>query len=343
MGSFSGHVIPGSLILFLGLWNLRCSVISFLTSPRAFVARVWHPVPLPGHWARLQLYAVVGGGFAYMVSEFVHLFMLSRVQLNSYEHLSTNVAFVVAYSVLLVHASTKLLPFPRGTPQVIVAFPFTCAAVMFLFHSTAHHGPIEARYHLFIVPIAAATVLSLLLSAAFPTSFLLDILANVGVFLQGAWYWVTAAALYGYMQPPHCRTSPTEPDYKLVCEGDKWDHLGISLVYVHFAFLFSATVVALVGCYALAAQSAPSSSIDFILDSDAVPDGSSPCGLFAGAAAAASAVVHPWTSKGFAAEGAEVDKSGGEAIAMAAAILDVEGEEEASLLGGKDHQVKASV
>ncbi|CAI5963731.1 unnamed protein product [Closterium sp. NIES-64] len=55
----------------------------------------------------MQLYAVVGGGSAYMITEVINLFMKSHAMLNSYEHLSVNVAFVVTYSVFLLHDTTS--------------------------------------------------------------------------------------------------------------------------------------------------------------------------------------------------------------------------------------------
>ncbi|CAI7796728.1 unnamed protein product [Closterium sp. NIES-54] len=63
MGSFAGHIIPGTLFLLVGLWHLRCSIKNYLAAPQAFVSRLWHPAPLPGHWARLELYIIVVGSF----------------------------------------------------------------------------------------------------------------------------------------------------------------------------------------------------------------------------------------------------------------------------------------
>ncbi|CAI7795923.1 unnamed protein product [Closterium sp. NIES-53] len=308
MGTFYGHATPGCLLLVLGLWNFRCSVINFLASPQSFAARVWHPMPLPGHWARMQLYAVVGGGAAYLITEFINIFIQSYVLLNSYE---------VRMAVYL--------PFPKGTLHVIASVPYTCAAVMFFFHSTGHNGPIEARYHIFLVLLLSATALTLLLTAAFPRSFLLDTLSNLGIILQGAWLLVTGASLYSFMQPTHCYTSPTDQDYKLVCEEHKWEHMGLAFAYVHLAMLICLVLVLAVGFYALAALSAPSSSIDFILATDARTDGCNSSSAFV-TSAIASAVVHPWTS--------DVSMKG-QAIPMAAAVVDVQGEE-ASLLSDKE-------
>ncbi|CAI5503567.1 unnamed protein product [Closterium sp. Naga37s-1] len=241
------------------------------------------------------------------------------------QHLSVNVAFVVTYSVFLLHETTRYLPFPKGTLHIIASVPYTCAGVMFFFHSTGHNGPIEARYHIFLVLLLSATALTLLLTAAFPRSFLLDTLSNLGIILQGAWLLVTGASLYSFMQPSHCYTSPTKLDYKLVCEEHKWEHMGLAFAYVHLAMLICLVLVLAVGFYALAALNAPSSSIDFILGTDARTDGCNPSGAFV-ASAAASAVVHPWTSDA---------ATKGQAMPMAAAVADVQGEE-ASLLGDKE-------
>ncbi|CAI5471751.1 unnamed protein product [Closterium sp. Yama58-4] len=270
-----------------------------------------------------------------MITELINIFIQSYVLHNSYEHLSANVVFVLTYGVLLLHDSTRYLPFPKGTLHVLTSVPYISASVMFFFHSTGHNGPIEARYHIFLVLLISATALTLLLTAAFPRSFLLDTISNLGIILQGAWLLVTGASLYGYMQPSHCHTDPTDQDYKLICEEHMWEHVGLAFAYVHLAMLVCLVLVLAVGFYALAAWNAPSSSIDFILGTDAPADSRNRSGAFV-TSAAASAVVHPWNP-----EGAEVGKRG-QAMPVAAAIVNVEGEV-ASLLGDKERRVKTAI
>ncbi|CAD6253162.1 unnamed protein product [Miscanthus lutarioriparius] len=46
MGDFLGHVLPGTLLLAVGLWRVWASVARFAADPpTAFRVRAWNPVP----------------------------------------------------------------------------------------------------------------------------------------------------------------------------------------------------------------------------------------------------------------------------------------------------------
>jgi hypothetical protein len=67
MGSFNGHVLPGTLFLAVGLWRVWSSVARFAADPPAFRVRTWNPLPKGPRL--LELYLVAGGAFLDMCLE----------------------------------------------------------------------------------------------------------------------------------------------------------------------------------------------------------------------------------------------------------------------------------
>jgi hypothetical protein len=67
MGSFSGHVLPGTLFLAVGLWRVWSAVARFAADPPAFRVRAWSPLPKGPRL--LELYVVAGGAFLDMCLE----------------------------------------------------------------------------------------------------------------------------------------------------------------------------------------------------------------------------------------------------------------------------------
>ena len=67
MGSFSGHVLPGTLFLAVGLWRVWSAASRFAADPPAFRVRAWSPLPRGPRL--LELYVVAGGALLDMCLE----------------------------------------------------------------------------------------------------------------------------------------------------------------------------------------------------------------------------------------------------------------------------------
>ena len=75
MGSFKGHVLPGTLFLLVGLWRVWCSASRHAASPSTFRVRAWNPVRTTTSSSPLrllELYVVAGGAFADMCVEVLY-------------------------------------------------------------------------------------------------------------------------------------------------------------------------------------------------------------------------------------------------------------------------------
>ena len=121
MGSFKGHVVPGTLFLLVGLWHIWCSVYRYVTSPKTFRIRVWNPVPgFEGRLKYLELYMVVTGAFIDLCIELVyapHLKyfvdgVLNPGHMNNFEHSGMLIMFFIFGLIALISVKTRLVFFP---------------------------------------------------------------------------------------------------------------------------------------------------------------------------------------------------------------------------------------
>lgn len=122
MGSFKGHVLPGTLFLLVGVWHIWSSVVRYVSNPKTFRVRVWSPVPgFDGRLKYLELYLITIGAFIDMCIELLystHLkFFVNGVlnpsHMNDFEHSGMLLMFFIFGLVALLSEKTRLV---RGFP-----------------------------------------------------------------------------------------------------------------------------------------------------------------------------------------------------------------------------------
>lgn len=116
MGSFPGHVLPGTLFLVVGVWHMCCAIVRYVLNPKSFQVRVWNPVMgFNGKLKYLELYVIAIGGFIDFCIElfysthlklFVHG-VLNPSHMNNFEHAGMLLMFFVFGIIVLLSEKTR--------------------------------------------------------------------------------------------------------------------------------------------------------------------------------------------------------------------------------------------
>lgn len=230
MGSFKGHVVPGTLFLVVGMWHVWCSIFRYVLNPKSFRVRTWNPVPgFGGKLRYLELYVIVVGGFFDLCIEFLYSTHLKIIvhgtlnpsHMNNFEHSGMLLMFFVFGLIGLLSEKTRFLPLPEGALCYIAAAAFTSEYLLFNFHSTTHMG-LEGYYHYILVLLIGLCIVSTIAGAIMPTNFPVDLCSGIAITLQGLWFYQTAFTLYGGMMPEGCFLK----DNEITCRSNEHEIRG---------------------------------------------------------------------------------------------------------------------
>lgn len=116
MGSFPGHMVPGTLFLVVGMWHIWCSIVRYVSDPESYRVRVWNPVRgFDGRLKYLELYVIAIGGFIDLCIEFLYathlkIFVdgvLNPSHINNFEHSAMLLMFFIFGVITLLCEKTR--------------------------------------------------------------------------------------------------------------------------------------------------------------------------------------------------------------------------------------------
>lgn len=137
MGSFKGHVLPGTLFLVVGLWHTWCSIFRYGSNPKSFRVRVWNPVPgFNGRLKYLELYVIAIGSFIDLCIEFLYSTHLKIIvhgvlnpsHMNDFEHAGMLLMFFIFGLVALLSEKTRY-PFLQSLLDLIIQLIYDYSSV----------------------------------------------------------------------------------------------------------------------------------------------------------------------------------------------------------------------
>ncbi|XXG55690.1 hypothetical protein AAC387_Pa03g3300 [Persea americana] len=256
MGSFKGHVLPGTLFLLVGVWHIWSAVVRYVSRPGSFRVRAWSPVG-GGRVKYLELYVVTVGAFIDMCIELLystHLNffvkgVLNPSHMNDFEHSGMLLMFFIFGLVALLTDKTRYLPLPEGALCLMASAAFCAEYLLFSFHSTTHKG-LEGYYHLLLVILIGLCMLSTVSGALFPTSLAVDLISGISITLQGIWFYQTAFTLYGPMMPHGCLLKTN----MVSCSSADNEVRGELLANLQLFVAVFFTLVGVIGSYGFAAS-----------------------------------------------------------------------------------------
>jgi len=260
MGTFIGHVAPGTGLLLIGLWHLFNTITNYAHSPWDFRSRPWFPAKFGGGKLKYVELASIIAGSCLMISAELFIgpdrhqpladdWSIPPEHLHNFEHSSMSLFFLIYASVAL-YTDVHRLTVPPGTLHVIVALAFGQELLLFHLHSADHMG-VEGHYHWLLQLILLVSLSVILLEVAFPQSFLLAMVRSASVLFQGVWFIHMGFMLWiPLFVPKGCQMDRSEGHDVVNCASQKATMRAKALATLQFNWYLAGIVLFTILFYA---------------------------------------------------------------------------------------------
>ncbi len=202
MGSFIGHVIPGSFFILFGVWWIiqitRKYLWSLSRKTEPFRATATFPPKLKCQNLDLEALLALSAGIIGMIIElFIANVMVGKsIGVNNGQHATMYFFFsMVGLIGILAPTLRKLLPNIEHFRYLSLALAYTAEALLFKFHLFGRDG-MDIMVHTLLLYAVYGCIILTLAEMVRPTQVLLPLGRAFFTVLQGSWFWQTAFILY---------------------------------------------------------------------------------------------------------------------------------------------------
>ena len=221
MGSYPGHVLPGSFFIVFGLW-WWCNIVAVIAQAQArflrkrsftrrtnnchfeieFESRTWCKVPVlclkrfPVEPCLKVIAATIG-----IMAELTKGEWSLVNKAGHFSHLN-NFSHATMFSIFLLSAVVEILRFynilflPAATDHVFVSLSFFLVGELFYFHIDGR-SKLDQKLHTLLYTVSFSIAVVILLEAWQRKSFVLFLTRTFLVLLLGTWFIQIAHVLYG--------------------------------------------------------------------------------------------------------------------------------------------------
>ncbi|XP_077493150.1 transmembrane protein 45B-like [Amblyomma americanum] len=245
MGTFAGHLLPGTFLFILGTWwafgawhnYVRCKKRN-----RRYTCRAWYVMPGISRRICFEGLSKIITCSIGIAGEVVTGFEDGRfVHMVNAQHVSMYLFYLLS-GIVDVMTNCRF-PFPPGTDYATLLLAVTVEGLLFHFH--LHGRPhLDVLIHTLLVYTVAAEAACIIFETNKPRSTLASLGRAFFCLLQGTWFWQVGFILYSPLPGEPSWDVHSHDDMMLATTIFTWHMIGV------LAFLSVMGVLVLVTCSA---------------------------------------------------------------------------------------------
>lgn len=242
MGTFLGHIVPGLLLILLGIWHAFSTNKSYnLKGPKNFTSKIWYPFNSKHKQKELI--------FIFLFSLLSVLMLLLEFPLLNFSFQLINFEHATMFFHLAIFALFTLFADLNPSSNSLSKFSSILGASFFgqqlfllRFHSADHIG-LEGHYHWLLQLIVFVSFSSALTATACPASFPAALILSISVLFQGCWFMNMGFNLWFPKFAPKACRSEKYMFGKVTCETHGAELRGKAVANLQFSWILSGILV----------------------------------------------------------------------------------------------------
>ncbi|XP_047328854.1 transmembrane protein 45B [Impatiens glandulifera] len=257
MGTFAGHIIPGSSLALLGLWHTINTIKAYhLKSSTNFRSSYWYPFEfhLIPSLKYLELLFVLTFSILAIIMQILDFpFIHFTFKLNNFEHATMFLHLAIFSGFTLFSEFCSCSDVLTGVSGILATSVFSQELFLLHYHSADHVG-LEGHYHWLLQIIVLVSVVACLVTVLCPDSFPAALVLAVTVVFQGCWFVNMGFMLWDHrFVPEGCVMmknmsssdvgNSSMHDGAVLCEGKEADFRARGLANLQFSWILGGILI----------------------------------------------------------------------------------------------------